>query len=724
MAKFINPYGFVPLSDKKREITNEEGHYTGYIKYQIKTKSSIFIPNVTSERAFKYEPTQNDKKEADDPENKHILQDFFSITDLDPKKEYDNEYFEPQIPGSEIRGVIRSIYETLTASCFSQANKDVVIGKRTVEHFLPGVLRRNNNKYTLYEAEDTLYRDNKDFSVHKFSDAKLSKDGLEVKVHLSKGKNYEKSKVTSLNGNIKGYLIKGNIGPELAPNQYIKDNRCPKCIMNDSCKQERCWSAEKHCAHVFVERKNAQNHFVTAKEIENLGYVIEQYKKENEKAYEEYGETYKEFCDKKIHSLPVYYSLLDSGYVMLSPACITREVYNNTEKSALQAFNKCTPNSKDANMCPACSLFGLINSEGFSMGSRVRFSDLRLKDLESYNDKYKDCYDDELYIMPELASPKLSNSEFYLEKPNDPDGEVWFWTYDYYTVKKNGEVVVKVYETDKFPKLSGRKYYWHGHKITGYKHKTKRNKTVRTVKEGICFEGKLFFDNITKLQLDQLIYIMNYTKNEEHGYKIGSGKPVGLGSTCFSVIEVMRRTYDNTYEEKNYPIVDSKWEDLQFDKEIKASFNSITSFLSDEDAKRVHYPGVYAEGDEGFDWFVKNRVNYKINKAVIDNAPKKRIQTKICQSLSRPDIGKYLKDNSGDNNKRENYEDNRKVYNNNNNKNKNLKDSSNNNRKLPDNNKNKCKVPGCKNMTRMRNDGKPHAYCYNHKDYATRKLSF
>ena len=51
--------------------------------------------------------------------------------------------------------------------------------------------------------------------------------------------------------------------------------------------------------------------------------------------------------------------------------------------------------------------------------------------------------------MIRLAVPHPENTEFYLKKPVDLDGEVWFWTYDYYTVKKSdGEVVVKSYQPE------------------------------------------------------------------------------------------------------------------------------------------------------------------------------------------------------------------------------------------------------------------------------------
>lgn len=43
---------------------------------------------------------------------------FFSYTELEAGKTYENEYNIPVIPGSEMRGVVRNVYETLTDSCW------------------------------------------------------------------------------------------------------------------------------------------------------------------------------------------------------------------------------------------------------------------------------------------------------------------------------------------------------------------------------------------------------------------------------------------------------------------------------------------------------------------------------------------------------------------------------------------------------------------------------
>src|SRR5699024_4974276 len=89
---------------------------------------------------------------------------------LDLGKNYENEYFEPVIPGSEVRGMIRSIYEAVTNSCLSVLDGKTRIGKRTVEQFKPAVLKWRNGRIYLYDVAenkkngDTIYRNREDFS--------------------------------------------------------------------------------------------------------------------------------------------------------------------------------------------------------------------------------------------------------------------------------------------------------------------------------------------------------------------------------------------------------------------------------------------------------------------------------------------------------------------------------------------------------------------------------
>lgn len=122
---FVNPYNFISFPDKKAKKYDDKDEHTGVIEYTVTTKSPIFIPNSSTDKFFEESENHKDRKD-------HKSYDFFSYTDLSGKeKEERNKYREPVIPGSEMRGVVRSVYEALTDSCMGVLNEDEYPVKRS-----------------------------------------------------------------------------------------------------------------------------------------------------------------------------------------------------------------------------------------------------------------------------------------------------------------------------------------------------------------------------------------------------------------------------------------------------------------------------------------------------------------------------------------------------------------------------------------------------------------
>ena len=683
--QFINPYHFIGLSGKpNRSLENnrrsqskpkKEELLTGVINYELTTKSRLHIPNTTTDKAFAYCPAIKTDKDEGDVDREHKRYDFFSYHTLE-NKEPDavglipgtvsaerTDIYTPVIPGSEVRGMIRTIYETLTNSCLPVIDGETRIAKRSVEQYKPGILTWEKNGIVLWEATDSIFRNSDDFSEKKFMSDELKEiqDGSLVYYCKSERK-CGKPIVTAISkeqegmNSSKGYLLKGESGPEMAPNPKLKQ-LCDSCVnhkygaveyCSGDSQEKHCYLKEKHCAHVFeTNRKKVGNiDEVTLKELE---LIIKQYQSNAKTApsdrkseYKEYQITYEDFENKKVQGLPVYYSQLYGDRYLLSPACITREVYRHTEKDIVGEYLKCgsreQKGEKDkVEMCPACGLFGIVSNE-VNQGSRIRFSDLQLNS-EKHAD-YKDCYDKDLLTLEELAAPKLSTTEFYLQRPQPSGDEVQilFWTYDYYIAElKNGTLVAKEHQ----PTISGRKFYWHNRsELKSAEVKNKRNRTVRTVKKDIAFTGKLYFDGITEKQLQQLVYILNYTADGKHGYKLGTGKPLGLGSVELKIQSVQKRSFSNgCYQNATYELKSASYEAVGFDNSVKNAFELITAYMDPSDEKIVQYPTTGKAEDEGFKWFENNRKGYRIEKDGRINYekrelyPKERRQMKIEESL-------------------------------------------------------------------------------------------
>ena len=144
LSKFYNPYHFVRLGNdvKRSEDTLEERIqadvsqlYTGKINVVLKTKTPLFIPNVPE-----YEMKENDHKKYK----------FYS---------YDGN--TPVIPGSSLRGVIRSVYETISNSCLSVVDLDDRPVRRTSEVYSPALLGYNaDGQIVLYKAEKVIVKYN------------------------------------------------------------------------------------------------------------------------------------------------------------------------------------------------------------------------------------------------------------------------------------------------------------------------------------------------------------------------------------------------------------------------------------------------------------------------------------------------------------------------------------------------------------------------------------
>ncbi len=565
MKGFVNPYNFISFPDKKATAYDDSDKHTGFIEYTITTKTPLFIPNSSSDEAFKESSVKD-----------HKSYDFFSYTNLDlaQKKKYDNEYHVPVVPGSEMRGVVRNVYETLTDSCMGILNSDEYPIKRSVVRFNPGLIYRNKlGSYSLYEANSFRIGE-KAQNNSKPKEFEEYKNGttLYYKTSNANGLISDYNKEEKFKN--KGYLLKWGMG--------VKKSRY----------------------HLFVSNKKEVREVKLTKDVieRKLSDIIDSYlsqpavQKENAEAYEEYRSDLREFLNTKGEGyFPVNYSLLKPGYGIfyLAPAVYSKDISNNDVGSLAGKFAPC----KDGN-CPACDLFGYIGKDG-SRGSKIRFTDLY---VDTDKPDVKDYYLSKLTLQA-LGGPKLGNIEFYLKQPQGST----FWTYDYYV--KKGDIKIAKGE------LRGRKYYWHHQKVNLKSvDPTNLNKTVRPLKEGVSFKGKLYFEGISEKQIKQLVWILN-SSNEGLGLKLGSAKPLGLGSITCEVHQVVKRTITIqdgkvSYDMVPFEIGKVSYEEVEFSKEVKAEFYKIAGLTTIPKNVEITYPKTEEqkgkEAEKGFGWFVNN----------------------------------------------------------------------------------------------------------------------
>lgn len=539
--KFINPYNFVSINLKNTErenIISKSGEkLTGVLKCRIIPKTPIAIPDTYIE------------------ENEHKTYDFFH---------YDGK---PIIPGSTLRGAIRSVYETLSDSCFSTTKEKTVITNRTKQAFKAGVLLKEDGEWKLYPAvryiikmRDQTYRRFNSGPRFSMTRNELIKIGYGKKVNIQPVKNgdteYKRGRfpvgkyVENLkpfseenkSGWLTGYLYIGEIfsRKHFESVFYINDNTKPLDIPDSNMKY--AFDKLKEVYKIYNEnvKKEAQRSD-TKKEIT---YVY--------KGYED---------AEKNGAIPVWYQF-EGKDVKLSLACIGRYSYNKNMGAAIG--NK-APCKKRNNVCKACALFGMASDE--SIGSRVRISDAEIISESGF-------FEEKPAILKELASPKISYLPFYTKKPGDTKN----WSYD------NTEI-------------RGRKYYWHSINFIQDTEKTNRNSTMQLLKPCIenSFTFNIFYDEITEEQLNELIWTLTLGENKEDStlcYKIGHGKPIGLGSAKIIIDKNIVRNIKNGYsvDEKTIP---ENLEKSPFDKNLVSQVLKIMDMKTTE-KKNVSYPYVFA----------------------------------------------------------------------------------------------------------------------------------
>lgn len=656
---FVNPYNFIPLADnkdQKRTPLESRGElFSGKIKYTVKTATPLFIPNSSNDRYFDIKAGH---ETADDY---HKSYDFFSYTDLRNRSSSDGVKYDPVIPGSEMRGAVRSLYEAFTDSCFSAMDSDAVLSKRTPQRYTPGILMHDKNGWTLEEAEDYICRNHTDYSKRDgVGSSKI--DGSKVSFSFRTRKRGKP--IADLSGSkTTGYIIKGNDGPELPKGRASKCDDCPsstkiRCAANH---EKKCYLLMKHNYHVFCAKKPVDDS-VSEESIKQFSGVLDLYEQNVGTEYKEYISSWKN-VKKNGGAIPVYYNYVDDNkkVLYLSPACITREVYRNTLKKIIGLrYSTC---SNKGCLCPACQLFGIVNTDsGLQKASSVRFGDLTVKPGKEY---YK-----EPVTLEELGMPKPSSMEFYLKKPDIKlnEGEkLLVWTYDYYiVVREDGSTKVELYD----PEISGRKMYWHSQKsadrqVSMEKAKelertkedtdkdvyiTVRNKTVRPVDRNVEFEGYLYFDKITEEELNRLIAILDMSNQKIYGkryaMKIGAAKPLGFGSVETRVDFVSLRKLimeDDIIGFKDgecYAIRPSMMEEGLFRNATTSNLEMLNLDSIDEQKYTIHYPYVIESDalkrkEEGFNWFVKNREAFRYKKKKNPRNPNKTVDDREHIELDR-----------------------------------------------------------------------------------------
>lgn len=563
---FVNPYNFVRLSSGPvaRASTDEGGRLCGRISCTLRTRTPLGMPDAGS-------------KQEGSPE----FWPFF-------RANYGERGEQLAIPGSEIRGVIRSAFEALDNACLSVNNDNILSSRHPIAR-KPGLLAFENGAWVLYAAFCSPTKQigcnaTKDVPLHTCLETFLRKEGCD-----------------SITAYRKLLLKKGKLRKEEALRVW------PTLLGNGL----QLFVFEKPFDEQDSLTVSGLEEAVAAYE-ENLS-IYEKNNPDNEMFYEDVR-------PKRDGSYtPLFYEEVSKGgskLVYLSPAQISRSVYHNTVSDLLGDHARCTDPDQ---ACEGCRLFGLVGPAG-ARASKLRFTDAVITH-EGITERR---------ILKELASPKPSAVEFYTKRPRHPC-QALVWTYDYMVTEydpKSGNPTRELLVGSDSVRLRGRKFYLHCRKgddeiLSSCSQESKAlvgkaaERTIKTelLRSGSEFCFDVYFEGITREQLDKLVWTLCIGENSLDGaqmHKIGCGKPLGLGSVKVRVDSVVTRSFvDGSYAVQDVPVEDCLSTNHFNQDEAFQDFMVITNF---ELAKGfdVSYP----KGDDGkggpnsrasHQWFAGNK---------------------------------------------------------------------------------------------------------------------
>ena len=547
--QFINPYNFIPLGEHCiRENSKDEKTYTGYIDCELTTKTPIIINDT------------NIVLPDSEVKDHKVYPETIKIEGV------------PIIPGSELRGMIRSKFEALTNSCMSSVQENLSFyGRYNGNMRNPGILDFTDKKNVkLYSCKKIEIGS---FDIQRFNRYNTGQFmTFDSKIIYVKGRKKEIFSKFNNQGKYKGYFKKGE---------------------------------------VFGKRGSAMHIFVIEEEL--TGLVNQNDFKD---MYEELIETFKEDNGRhhasysSVNYKPVWYEIVDN-YVYFSLGQNGQTKFRNRLKDVI---NKEYLPCKDIDhLCEACDVFGTVQKD-IASSSKVRVEDAY---MVNPNQNYYAV--SKPITLSELSSPKYANAPFYLIQ-YDEDG--WgktstqkVWNVDFesvFNMKKNQTFYFEPGDIG----IRGRKEYWHFRPNLNMEvEKTKRNVSVKPIKENVKYSFKIYFDGITEKQLEHLNMAISLGNNSDFSHKVGLGKPLGFGSVKIQTKEIICK--DITYQDgkvqytlkpyitKSKTILDA-FSELKKDPYQYAAIKALYSFSYIDSNDLVDYPRNYPNG-KIFEWFEANK---------------------------------------------------------------------------------------------------------------------
>lgn len=506
-SKAHAPYNFIPLNNEvvpgqdcpdfdryhsKPVSETDPERFNGYIDCHLETITPLYIRDAyTNEEIVKREPSGKNSAKNGNP-------DFFSPGGT------------AKIPGSSLRGMIRTLVEIMSWGKFGFTDSDRKLFFRAVgdtstlgkyyrqimideqNGYFPkikaGILKKVDNKYLIYKSKTfqgtQIYRVNFDPTTRKMKNTDIALEQFDFKKVYFKPvapklyphkrpKNLKYALVEEISdqkkeGYIEGYLISsGNLGKRKHMHWIINMPGSDYEDITESIK-------------VYLQDENRE-------EKANLLNMLQH----------------------NLDGVPCFYIKTESGETALGHTGMFRLPYKYTIGDHIPGYLK----QEGHDM--AEKIFG-VEANKESLASRVFFEDALL------DRNQKDIFvSDKPLTTQILSGPKPTTFQHYLEQGD------------------NAHIKNLNHWNTEGTNIRGHKLYWHrdirDSRDWEYNENEEQRKKdgkqltqIKPIKPGIEFTFRIRFENLTKEELGAMLFAIDLPNGCHH--KLGMGKPLGLGS--------------------------------------------------------------------------------------------------------------------------------------------------------------------------------------------------
>lgn len=529
------PYNFIPLPEKVITVRVDElpdqGVYdpalhTGYIECELTTSSPVYVrAGLTLEQA-------KAGKESKD------LPDFFYLNDKN----------QPVIPGSSLRGMLRTLVEIVTFSKIGSVSKTPLVyrsvGGTTNHdaHYREMMMHldreetagKNTKFYTpLMRGGYMVKTGPNDWAIRP---AKVIGGTTYAHIGINEDKFRKLKRIRNCQNAYEIYIQTGPYQYQDVRGGFLKikfakvtdsDSELRAGLRPATLARSGWMNSKKSEAVVYEADPNAQPLPLTDEQVDAY---TEQVSKEQEKLLGKNGVLH--------DGQPVFYIEKDGKVVFFGHTRMFRMPYPNSPFDYVPEYARTDEQPKEPGLVDfAEAMFGYTrkvkkgNQRQRAYAGRVFCGDAELVDGQ------KDIWLTNSPVIPKILSgPKATTFQHYLVQvePN------------LHEIGKTSDGVIK-YETRLRDYASptpdeavirGHKFYWHKGEVGldeisekgALAEKDTQHTRIHPLKAGISFRFQVRFENLSDEELGALMWILNIASDSNVRLKFGMGKPLGMGA--------------------------------------------------------------------------------------------------------------------------------------------------------------------------------------------------